>query len=64
MFEMLPGEPLVSRDNLASLSVPSVMTGPIAPELGIAPASLEHIAPTYVGDAALRSRFSDRRARR
>lgn len=64
VFEMLPGEPLVSRDNLASLSVPSVMTGPIAPELGIAPASLEHIAPTYVGDAALRSRFSDRRARR
>ncbi|AOJ11555.1 complex I NDUFA9 subunit family protein [Burkholderia mayonis] len=64
VFEMLPGEPMITRDNLASLSVPSVMTGPIAPELGITPASLESIAPTYIGDAAMRSRFSDWRARR
>ncbi|AGK47613.1 3-beta hydroxysteroid dehydrogenase/isomerase family protein [Burkholderia thailandensis MSMB121] len=64
VFEMLPGEPLITRDNLASLSVPSVMTGPIAPELGITPASLESIAPTYIGDAAPRSRFPGRRTRR
>ncbi|KVE33454.1 complex I NDUFA9 subunit family protein [Burkholderia sp. TSV86] len=64
VFELLPGEPLLTRDNLASLSVPSVMTGPLAPELGIAPASVESVAPTYIGDTALYSRFAGWRARR
>lgn len=49
-MECLPGEPLLSRDNLASLSVPNVPTGklPGLTELGITPASLEAVLPTYL----------------
>jgi uncharacterized protein YbjT (DUF2867 family) len=57
-FELLPGPPLISRDNLDSMTVDSVMHGPLAPELGIEPASIEAIAPTYLGKASLGSRFS------
>ncbi len=64
VFEHLPGEPMLTRDNLASMSVPNVLSGPLAPELGIEPASLESIAPAYLGDAAQRSRFARFRARR
>lgn len=64
VFECLPGEPMITRDNLASMSVPNVLSGPIAPELGIEPASLESIAPTYLGRAAVRSRFDRFRSRR
>ncbi|WP_323119587.1 complex I NDUFA9 subunit family protein [Burkholderia alba] len=63
VFEHLPGEPVISRDNLASMTVPNVLSGPLAPELGIRPASLESVAPTYLGDAARRSRFDRWRAR-
>ncbi|KAB0649256.1 complex I NDUFA9 subunit family protein, partial [Burkholderia territorii] len=64
VFECLPGEPVITRDNLASMSVPNVLSGPLAPELGIAPASLESIAPAYLGHAARRSRFDWFRSRR
>ncbi|UQP00159.1 complex I NDUFA9 subunit family protein [Burkholderia multivorans] len=64
VFECLPGEPVITRDNLASMSVPNVLSGPLAPELGIVPASLESIAPAYLGDAAQRSRFEALRSRR
>ncbi|MBY4830214.1 complex I NDUFA9 subunit family protein [Burkholderia dolosa] len=64
VFECLPGEPVITRDNLASMSVPNVLSGPLAPELGISPASLESIAPAYLGDAAQRSRFDWFRSRR
>jgi uncharacterized protein YbjT (DUF2867 family) len=64
VFERLPGEPIITRDNLASMSVPNVLSGPLAPELGICPASLESIAPAYLGNAAQRSRFDWFRARR
>lgn len=49
-MECLPGEPLLSRDNLASLSVPNVASGklPGLAELGIQPASLEAVLPTYL----------------
>ncbi|TCW81314.1 NAD-dependent dehydratase [Burkholderia sp. SRS-46] len=63
-FECLPGEPVITRDNLASMSVPNVLSGPLAPELGLQPASLESIAPVYLGDAAERSRFDWFRTRR
>ncbi|KVU27094.1 NAD-dependent dehydratase [Burkholderia ubonensis] len=63
-FECLPGEPVITRDNLASMSVPNVLSGPLAPELGIQPVSLESIVPAYLGDAALRSRFDWFRSRR
>jgi uncharacterized protein YbjT (DUF2867 family) len=47
-FELMPGRPLLSRDNLDSLTVDSVSDTPIAPELGIVPKSLESIAPLYL----------------
>ncbi|MDR5660125.1 complex I NDUFA9 subunit family protein, partial [Burkholderia cenocepacia] len=51
-------------DNLATMSVPNVLSGPLAPELGLSPASLESIAPAYLGEAARRSRFDWFRSRR
>jgi hypothetical protein len=34
------------------------MTGPLAPELGVEPVGMEVIAPAYLGNASLGSRFS------
>ncbi|HZZ10690.1 MAG TPA: complex I NDUFA9 subunit family protein [Paraburkholderia sp.] len=61
-FEMAPGEPVISRDNLDSMKVDNVLSGPIAPELGIEPASIETVAPVYLTDASTRSRFNTFRA--
>ncbi|WP_321818438.1 MULTISPECIES: complex I NDUFA9 subunit family protein [unclassified Paraburkholderia] len=61
-FEMAPGEPVLTRDNLDSMKVDSVLSGPLAPELGIDPASIETIAPLYLADASLRSRLNIFRA--
>jgi NADH dehydrogenase len=49
-MECLPGVPLLSRDNLASLSVPNVASGtlPGLAALGITPASLEAVLPGYL----------------
>jgi NADH dehydrogenase len=57
-FELAPGEPVLTRDNLDSMKIDSVLTGPLAPELGIEPASIEAIAPLYLGDASQRSRLN------
>ena len=53
VMERLPGEPLMSRDNLASMRVPNVASGtlPGLAELGITAASITTIAPTYLGAA-------------
>lgn len=51
-FECLPGEPLMSRDNLASLSVDNTSSAPINPLLGIVPTALESIAPVYLKPTA------------
>jgi uncharacterized protein YbjT (DUF2867 family) len=50
MMELAPGEPMMSRDNLASLKVPNVASGRFddLPKLGIQPASLSAIAPDYL----------------
>lgn len=50
-FEMLPGQPLITRDNLASLRVPNVAGGtmPGLAALGITATPLEAIAPSYLG---------------
>lgn len=48
VLEHLPGEPLMTRDNLDSMSVDNVAMAPIAPELGIVPTPLEAIAPYYL----------------
>lgn len=49
-MECLPGETLLSRDNLASLRVPNVADGhtPGLRDLGIEPQPLEAIAPSYL----------------
>lgn len=48
MFECLPGVPLMSRDNLDSLTVDNVSQSAMAPELGIVPTPLEAMAPVYL----------------
>lgn len=49
-LECLPGEPLMSRDNLASMQVPNVAsdTLPGLVELGISPSPLAAIVPGYL----------------
>jgi uncharacterized protein YbjT (DUF2867 family) len=53
-MEHLPGEPLMSRDNLASMQVPNVASGrlPGLAELDIQPAPLESIAAHYLAHDA------------
>lgn len=64
IMEHLPGKPLMSRDNLASASVPNVASGPMSPELGIdKPHSLHAVAPAYLGNESPRQRLSTRRAK-
>ncbi|MDR7270073.1 NADH dehydrogenase [Pelomonas saccharophila] len=65
-MECLPGEPLLSRDNLASLSVPNVASGqlPGLAELGIQASSLEAVLPTYLASAGGVARLDAWRARR
>ncbi|MBU6513969.1 MAG: complex I NDUFA9 subunit family protein [Betaproteobacteria bacterium] len=52
LLELAPGGPLMSRDNLDSMRVPSVPDGKLpgfAPELGVAhPASAEALAPAWL----------------
>lgn len=64
-LECLPGEPLMSRDNLASLSVPNVASGrlPGLAELGITPAALEAVLPGYLSPDAGPARLDAWRAR-
>ncbi|WP_395059680.1 complex I NDUFA9 subunit family protein [Polaromonas sp.] len=54
MMALAPGEPLMSRDNLDSMSVPNIASGnlPGLDALGITPAALEAIAPSYLGPNA------------
>jgi NADH dehydrogenase len=63
-FEWLPGEPLMTRDNLRSMRVPNVASGerPGLARLGIQPAALEAIAPLYLGRDTPLNRMEERRA--
>jgi NADH dehydrogenase len=64
IMEHLPGRPLLSRDNLASASVPNIGQGPMSAELGItSPVSLHAIAPAMLGGQTPRGRLMARRAR-
>ncbi len=64
VMEHLPGRPLLSRDNLASASVPNIGQGPMAEELELpAPVSLHAIAPAMLGGQTPRGRLLARRAR-
>ena len=64
-FELLPGTPLISRDNLASLTVPNVATPgrPGLAELGIVPASMDAVVPGYLGHKAGPARLDPFRSR-
>lgn len=64
VFELLPGVPLLSRDNLASMEVPNVASGkfPGLAELGISARALEAVAPGYLSRDAGRARFNRWRA--
>lgn len=63
-MEMLPGTPMMSRDNIDSMKVPNVATGrlPGLQALGIEPAALEAVAPGYLGANAGRARLEALRA--
>ena len=65
LFERLPGGPLMSRDNLASLQVPNVATGslPGLDALGIRPASVDEVLAVTLGARGASSRFDAWRAR-
>jgi uncharacterized protein YbjT (DUF2867 family) len=63
MMALAPGEPLMSRDNLDSMAVDNVSDGrlPGLAALGIAPASVQAVAPGYLGERGKRSVFQDLR---
>lgn len=58
----LPG-PLMTPDNLRSMSVDNVCAGPFPEVLGFAPADVDAVVPGYLGRAGARNRFSDIRHR-
>lgn len=64
-MELAPGEPLMSRDNLASMKVDNIATGqyPALCDLGISAASAAGVAPSYLGHRGPRSRLNGWRER-
>lgn len=50
-MELLPGEPLMSRDNLQSMQTPNIASGrlPTLAALGISPTALDTVGPGYLG---------------
>ena len=63
IMELAPGEPLMSRDNLAAMQTDNVASGQghDLSDLGITAASLAAIAPTYLGARGLRSGLTAKR---
>ena len=64
-MELLPGEPLMSRDNLASMKVDNLPSGqlPGLSALGITAAAPSGVAPSYLGHRGPRSRLNGWRTR-
>ena len=65
MLEALPGEPLMSRDNLASMQVANVASGslPGLERLGIGAADIDSVAPTWLDPRRGIARLETWRAR-
>lgn len=65
VMEWLPGEPLMTRDNLASMQVPNVASGtlPGLAALDIEPASLAAVVPGYLSPGQQCARLDVWRAR-
>jgi uncharacterized protein YbjT (DUF2867 family) len=61
VLEFLPG-PLMTRDNLASMQKDAVCGGPFPPIFRLAPATLEAIAPSYLGPDAGHNKYDPMRA--
>lgn len=63
-MELAPGEPLMSRDNLASMKVDNIATGKMSglPALGISASSAAGVAPGYLGHRGPRSKLNRWRA--
>jgi len=57
MLEVLPGK-LMTRDNIASMSLDNVCGGEYPALLGGPPTALEAIAPSYLSPVVARSRYS------
>lgn len=51
LLECLPGEPMLTRDNLDSMKIDNVLHVPLAPELGVTPRSLEVSGDYLSGDS-------------
>jgi uncharacterized protein YbjT (DUF2867 family) len=49
VLEKIPGGPLMSRDNVRSMSVHNITDQPWPAFIGQAPAQMEHITPAYLG---------------
>lgn len=66
VLELLPGPPLMSRDNLASMKVPSVASGrlPTLADLGIKPTPVAAVAPGYLAPGQGVARLDGWRAAR
>ena len=60
LLELMPGEPLMSRDNLHSMRVPNVATGtlPGLGALGITPTALEAVMPQVLGGSGSAARLN------
>ena len=63
VMELAPGEPLMSRDNLAAMQTDNVASGtlPGLDALGITPAALAAVAPFYLSARGLRSNLMAKR---
>lgn len=55
LLELAPGEPLMTRDNLRSMQIPSVCD--CAPPFGVAPQALEALAPVWLSRLGPRQRY-------
>jgi uncharacterized protein YbjT (DUF2867 family) len=60
VFEHLPGK-LLTRDNLRSMSVDNVCSGPFPHLFGLTPSPLEAIAPGYLAGSGTRARYNQYR---
>ena len=65
LMEWMPGEPLLSRDNLLSMEVPNVASGmcPGLEALGITPTPLEAVGPAMLGQGSEAARLDGWRAK-
>jgi NADH dehydrogenase len=64
-MELLPGKPMMSRDNIDSMAVANVASGklPGLERLGIEPSPIEAIAPRYLGHVSGEKRLEAWRSR-